>query len=378
VYLSMKKVLLVANTDWYLYNFRLNLARYLREKGMEVVLVSPPGEYAAQFEAHQFRWVPWVVNRRSTLIWFELAAMYRLFLIYRSERPDLVHHFTVKPVLYGSLSAALLRIPGVIDSITGLGYLFLQDSVFVRFLRSITEVVYRLAFSHPNLAVIFENDSDRLFFLREGLVKKERCYLIQGVGVDTDYYQPVPEPDGVPVVVLPARLLWDKGVGDLVEAARILKTKLIARFALVGEPDSGNPASIDPATIQQWADEGVVEVWGWKSNMREVYAASNIVVLPSMGEGLPTALIEACACGRAIVTTDVPGCRDVVVNGVNGVLVPPGNPNALADGIALLLMDQGLRCNMGAAGRRFAEEHFSSGFIQNQIWEIYHQVLNPE
>jgi glycosyltransferase involved in cell wall biosynthesis len=150
--------------------------------------------------------------------------------------------------------------------------------------------------------------------------------LIEGVGIDTDYFSLLPEPEGLPVVVLPARMLWDKGVGVLVEAARILHSRAQVRVALVGEPDLGNPAAVEQSVLKRWSDEGVVEWWGWQEDMREVYRQSHIVTLPSLGEGVPTALLEAAACGRPIVATDVAGCRDVVIHGRNGLLVPPNDP----------------------------------------------------
>ena len=374
-YLEMKKVLLVANTDWYLYNFRLSFAQYLQGKGLSIGLVSPPGKYAQELASAGFHWIPWTVDRRSIAVWAEFFAWLKLVAIYRREKPDLVHHFTVKPVLYGSIATSLLHVPGTINSITGLGYLFLQNSKTARFLRMMTKMAYRRIFSRQGLAVIFENESDRSFFLNEALVSAEKSFLIQGVGVDTDYFLPTPEPDGQPVVVLPARLLWDKGVGVLVEAARLIRQRCDARIALVGEPDPGNPVSIDPEIIQRWVQEGSVEWWGWKSDMRQVYQDSTIVTLPSMGEGLPTALIEACASGRPIVTTDVPGCRDVVIDGVNGILVRPNDPQALAQGIITLLETPDLRTKMGKMGREIALKRFGNATIFEQNWQVYAKHL---
>jgi glycosyltransferase involved in cell wall biosynthesis len=177
--------------------------------------------------------------------------------------------------------------------------------------------------------------------------------------VDANYFTPLPEPPGIPTIILPGRLLWDKGVGVLVNAARILHNRVDVRVALVGQPDPGNPATVDQASIDSWVKEGLIEWWGWQTDMREVYAKSHIVTLPSMGEGLPTALIEAEACNRPIVTTDVSGCRDVVEDGANGFLVPPNDPAQLAEALEKLVCDPGLRVRMGQAGRELVLRRFT-------------------
>jgi glycosyltransferase involved in cell wall biosynthesis len=371
----MPKVILAANTDWYLYNFRLSLARYLREHGLEVVLVSPPGRYAEHLHSSGFRWLPWQLGRQTLAPWTEAKAFLQLQHIYRQEKPDLAHHFTVKPVLYGTLAARRLRIPAVVNSITGLGYVFLSNELKARLLRVIITAAYRLAFRHPNHAAIFENEADRQAFLRLGLLPAERGVVIEGVGVDAERFSPVPEPNGTPLVVLPARMLWDKGVGTLVEAARLLRPRLDVRIALVGEPDPGNPANIDESHLRAWMQEGLVEWWGWQANMPDVFAKSTLVTLPSLGEGVPTVLLEAAASGRAIVATDVPGCREVVKQGLNGLLVPPQDAPALADALYQLLTDAQLRGRMGAAGRQMILDKFTSARIDPATFEVYRSLM---
>ena len=371
----MKKVLLVANTDWYLYNFRLSLARYLGEKGYDIILISPAGRFVQHLQQAGFRWIEWGVGRQTLAPWKEIQALYQLVRIFRQERPDLVHHFTVKPVLYGSFAARLSGIPGIVSSVTGLGYVFLRQELKPRLIRQVVKYLYRLAFASHRSAVIFENDADRLYFIQESLAQKERTWVIEGVGIDTDHFFPLPEPEGLPVIVLPARMLWDKGVGVLVEAARLLRKKIQVRVALVGEPDMGNPATVDEAVLSRWVDEGVVEWWGWQEDMREVYRQSHIVTLPSLGEGVPTALLEAAACGRPIVTTDVAGCRDVVNHGRNGLLVPANDPVALAEALEYLIQDHSLRARMGAAGREIVLEKYTSLRINAATLDVYDTLL---
>ena len=372
---AMPKVILAANTDWYLFNFRLSLARYLREQGLEVVLVSPPGRFTEHLHSSGFRWLPWQVGRQTLAPWTEARAFLALQRIYRQEKPQIVHHFTVKPVLYGSLAARWLHIPAVINSITGLGYVFVSQEGKARLLRVLVTAAYRTAFKHPNQAAIFENEADRQVFTRLGLLPEERTQLIEGVGVDAERFTPAPEPEGTPLVVLSARMLWDKGVGTLVEAARLLQPRLPVRVALVGEPDPGNPANIDESRLRAWSDEGLVEWWGWQTDMPGVYARSTLVTLPSLGEGVPTALLEAAACGRAIVATDVPGCREVVKHGLNGLLVPAQDPQALAEALYQLLTDPVLRGRMGAAGRQMVLDKFTTARVNPATFDVYRSLL---
>lgn len=371
----MTKILLVANTDWYLYNFRLSLAKLLREGGFEVALISPGGPFVEGIRAAGFRWLEWPVGRQSMGLSGESRALWRLLQVYRQEKPDLVHHFTVKPVLYGTLAARLAGVKAVVNSITGLGYLFLQQGFHVRLVRWMVLRLYHLAFRHPSLAVVFENENDRDFFLDRQLVRPEQTRVIHGAGVDLEKFRPAQEPVGTPLVVLPARMLWDKGVGVMAEAARSLKGRREVRVALVGASDPGNPARIPEDTLQEWAAEGLVEWWGFNKDMPEVYRQAQVVALPSMGEGLPTALLEAAACERPIVATDVPGCREVVLDGETGLLVPPNDPAALAAAVEKLLDDPALRRRLGENARQRVAQYFSDQKINEQTLGVYYSLL---
>lgn len=373
------KILLVANTDWFLYQYRLSLAKFLRERGLDVVFVSPGGKFAPYIVAKGFRWVEWQVGRKSVNPMGELDAILSLARIFRKENPSLVHLHTIKPVLYGSLAAVLAGVRAVVRSITGRGYVFVSQDQQARRLRPLVNSLYRCLLSRKNGAAIFENEADRQFFLELRLIGEKTAYLIEGVGVDTDFYHPLPEPQGTPVILLASRLLWDKGVGTLVEAARLLHQRTKVRVALAGVPDEGNPSSIPAEVLRGWNEEKVIEWWGWQEDMRIAYAASHIVSLPSQGEGLPTTLLEAAACGRPLVATDVPGCRDVVQDGVNGVLVPPGDACSLADALERLILDRELRIRMGKAGRLLAETRFSDRSINAQTLDIYRTLMKlPE
>lgn len=367
------RALFFANTDWYLYNFRLSLAKDLRARGMEVTLLSPPGKYSALLELEGFRWLafPMSLNGMNPLV--ELGVILRLARLYHHERPDLVHHFTVKCVLYGSLAGRLEGIPYIINSVTGLGFLFLDGGIFKRLLQTLARILYRLCLGGTR--VIFQNEDDRRAFLVGGLVRPEAAELVRGSGVDLERFAPTPESEDIPVVLLAARMLWDKGVGEFVEAARRLKIQGVpARFVLVGDTYTGNPATISAAQLQVWQDEGVVEWWGWRDDMPSVLAEATVFCLPSYREGMSKILIEAAACGRAIITTDTPGCRDIVEHGVNGLLVRVKDADGLAKAIETLLADPDLRRRMGAAGRRRIEEEFSMERVVRETLTIYQKA----
>ena len=372
------KILLFANTDWYLYNFRLELAEALRARGDEVVLVSPGGAYAPRLQELGFRWVYFPLARRGLNPLVELSTILRLVSLYRREKPDLVHQFTVKCVLYGSLACFLLGIHSVVNSVEGLGYVFTAGGGARRWLRGLVKLIYRLVL-RPTW-VIFLNPDDRLFFLKNHLVNPKRMVMIRSTGVDIRKFNPRPELTGIPLVILPARLLWDKGVGEFVAAARHLRAAgLRARFAFVGDIDDGNPASVHVPQLQAWEKEGVIEWWGWKENMEDVYAQASIVCLPSYyREGLPKALIEAAACGRPIVASDMPGCREVVRHGENGLLVEARDASGLAEALDYLIQNPNIRAKMGAGGRKIAEEEFSLELIIPQTLAVYKSCKKDE
>jgi glycosyltransferase involved in cell wall biosynthesis len=364
------KILLFANTDWYLYNFRLSLAQALRARGDEVVLVSPEGSFGPRMQALGIRWLPFPLARRSLNPLIAIQTVIRLFRLYRQEKPDLVHQFTVKCVLFGSLVCHLLGIRPVINSVTGLGYVFMEGGAARHWLRGLVRVSYWLLLH--NTWVIFQNPDDRSAFLEGHLIDPGRAALIRGSGVDIRRFSPRPEPPGIPLVILPARMLWDKGVGEFVSAARTLQAEgLQARFALVGDGDDENPASVHASQLRAWENEGVIEWWGWKEDMQAVYAQAAIVCLPSYREGLPKTLIEAAACGRPIVTSDVPGCREVVRHGENGLLVPARDAGALAKALMGLLQSRAARSVMGRCGRMIAENEFSMDLVISQTLAFY-------
>ncbi|MGD0004313.1 MAG: glycosyltransferase family 4 protein [Anaerolineaceae bacterium] len=366
------KIILFANTEWYLYNFRLSLAQALRGEGYEVVLISPPGKYTHCLEEAGFRWKPFPLSRRGTNPLAELATVWRLRNLYRMEKPDIVHHFTIKCVLYGSLAAHTSGIPirGIINAITGLGFVFIGRGWREGGLRRLVKALYRVALK--NTQVVFQNVDDRALFFDLGLVAENQACLIPGSGVDTSRFVVEPDQPEPALVVLAARMLWDKGVGEFVEAAKILKEQgVVARFALVGDTDPNYPTCVPEQQLNEWQSAGIVEWWGWQDDMLAVYSRAHIVCLPSYREGLPRTLAEAAACGRALVATDVPGCRSIVRQGENGFLVPVRNGKALAEALRTLILDASLRKKMGHCGREIVVREYSTEKVLADTLKLY-------
>jgi len=369
-----KKLLFVINDPSFFLSHRLPLAEAARDRGFNVQVATMGGTAVEKIELLGFihHTLPLFRSGRNPLK--ELATFFSLWRLFRDLRPDLVHLVTIKPVLYGGLAARIVRVPGVISAISGLGFLFVSRAgLRVRLLRYVVLLLYRVAMGHSNQWVIFQNPGDMSTLVDSGGVCKDKTRLIRGSGVDLREFSVIPEPDGIPVVVMASRLLKDKGVHEFVEAARILQSRGVnTRFRLIGDPDPGNPQSVTAESIQAWQEEGVVEGLGFRADIPRVFSQAHIIALPSYyGEGLPKVLIEAAACGRAVVTTDMPGCRDAIEPGVSGLLVPPRDAKALADAIQLLIEDADLRQRMGREGRRLAEKEFSIEKIVQAHLDIY-------
>jgi glycosyltransferase involved in cell wall biosynthesis len=372
----MRRLLLLANTDWYLFNHRLALAKAAREEGMMIILASPRGSYVPKLEAEGFEWFEVPMERGSVNIIREIHTLIHCIRLYRRLKPDLVHHFTIKPVFYGSLAARWVDVPVIVNSITGLGYLFSSRSQQMASLRYLLKPLYKKALGHPNQIMIFQHTGDLETYLDLGLVREEKSVIIPGSGVDLNRFVPREEPSGIPVVMMATRMLWDKGVGDLIKVAESLKIDgPDVRVVLVGQPDSGNPSSIPEKTLIKWHEAGVIEWLGHQDNMPDLFAQAHIVVLPSYSEGIPKSLIEAAAMKKPIISTDLPGCREIVQHGRSGFLVIPGDLKALKEAITRLVQDKSLREEMGSVGRQIALERFNDRMINDQILLIYSEHL---
>jgi glycosyltransferase involved in cell wall biosynthesis len=297
--------------------------------------------------------------------------------VYRRERPDLVHHIALKPTLYGSIAARATRTSAYVNTVAGLGYVFTSREIKARILGPVMRFAFRRLLNNPNSHLILQNPDDRDVLERYCNVRPERTYLIRGSGVDMAEFTPAPEPDGTPNVMMVSRMLWSKGVGELVDAAsRLKEAGRPIRVTLVGAPDPENPASIPERQLKKWEALGLVEWLGHRTDVRDLWRVASIAVLPTTyGEGVPKALIEAAACARPIVATDVPGCREIVVDGETGILVPPKDTDALLDAIKRLADDGSLRKSMGEKGRAHAAEGFSEEAVIESTLACYDSLL---
>ena len=370
------RVLYVTNDTGYFLSHRLPVAKAAQASGYDVHVAAPSGKAAGRIREEGFSFHAIPLSRRGTRPWEECRTLLALLRLYRALRPDLAQHFTIKPVLYGGLVARAVRVPAVVHVVGGLGYVFRARGFKASLLRAGVKPVYRLALGYPRVRVVFHNSDDRDAFVRDRFVDEAATVLIRGSGVDTDRFSLAPEPEGTPLVLLASRMLWDKGVGEYVEAARRLRADgVAARFVLVGGSDPGNPAAIPVAQLGAWHDSGAVEWWRWQEDMPAVFARAHLVCLPSYYEGVPKALIEAAACGRAIVATDTPGCRDIVRHEENGLLTPVRDPGALAAALRRLIEDPKLRRQMGMRGRAIVEQEFSEKKVVAETLSVYRELL---
>lgn len=370
------RLLFVDSTPRHFLIHRAALARRAAAAGYEIHLAVDPGALERDLAGLGVRVHPIKLSRRGMEPFREARSVAALASLYRRIRPRIVHHLTMKPVLYGTFAATAAGVPAILNAVTGLGYLFDDHGAAFRAARAASIRMARAVFRRGNVFFLFQNARDRGEFVRLGLATLERSLLIPGSGVDVDRFRPKPSPSGTPVVVLPARLLKAKGVVEFVEAARRLRKEGVdARFVLAGEPDPGNPTSLAGSQIRQWVAEGVIEWPGWVKDIPGLLAASHVVCLPSYREGLSMTLLEALAAGRAVVTTDVPGCRDAVTDGVEGLLVPPRDPDALARALRRLIEDPELRARLGAAGRERAVREFSTRRVCDETLALYARLL---
>lgn len=376
------RIILFANTDWYLYNFRRSLAQALNDAGYELLLVSPPGVYGKRLRSLGLRWQPLPMDRRSLNPLREAALLWSMWRLFRRERPDLIHSFTIKCAVYGSLAARLARVPSRVNAVAGMGYVFTSNDAKARLLRPVVRALLRMALGGRNARLILQNPDDVALFQQARLVSSERVRLIAGSGVDCARFHPSGlAQDGETLrVLLPARLLWDKGVAEFAEAARLLRASgRSMAFLLAGDPDPGNPAAVPEATIREWVAEGLLEWLGHVDDMPALFRSVQVVALPSYREGLPKGLIEAGASGCALVTTDVPGCREVVRDGEDGLLVPARDADALARAIARLYDEPELRARLAKAARARALAAFDERLVIAGTLDVYRELTDgPE
>lgn len=370
-------LLFVVNIPEFFLSHRLPLAIAARNAGFTVHIATGSGSACEEITELGFEHHLLPISRSGRNPLAELRTLWGLYRLMQKIRPDLVHLVTIKPVLYGGLIARLSGVPGMVAAISGLGTVFVDRGKKRSWMRRGVEWLYRLALGHSNSKVVLQNPDDRTALICMGAAHKDKTVLIRGSGVSLASYPMQPEPEGVPIVTFAARLLEDKGVREFVEAARVLKERgVVARFWLAGSPDPENLTSITEMELLDWSKVGFVETLGYRTDIPDIFANSNIVVLPSYREGLPKALVEAAACGRAVVTTDVPGCRDAIEPGATGLLVPVRDASGLADAIQFLIENPDRRKQMGVSGRALAEREFAIEKVVDAHLVIYRELTN--
>lgn len=369
---SKTKITFFVTVDWYFCLHWLPLAVAIKDAGYAVSVITRVTEHGRQILDSGLDLIPIELSRSGKHPLRELRSLWRLFAILRREQPDILHNIAQKPALYGTLAGLLGGVPRIVNTVAGMGYVFTSTSSQARLLRPAFRMAYRLLFNRPRVRIIVQNPDDAALLSQNAGIQRARITLIRGVGVDLERFTPSPEQPGPVVVTLASRLVWDKGVQEFVDAARLLGSRGVdAHFRLVGKPDRENPAAISEDDLRRWVAEGSVEWTGFRSDMTTVLAESHIICLPSYREGLPTILIEAAAAGRPMVTTDVPGCREVVRHGENGLLVPVNDANALADAIGKLVRESATRESFGRRSREIAEAELGSQRIVEQTLEVY-------
>ena len=376
----MNKIIFVVNNPDFLISHRLEVCLKAQQEGFEVNIICPDKSSTSNFADLGFIFHELDFGRNRSNPISELKTVFQLVFLFKKIQPDLVHLITIKPYLYGGIAARIANIKSVVSAVAGLGILFSSSDLKYRLIRFAFYPLFKFAFSHKNQAVIFQNPDDRIALERWGVISKDQVRMIRGSGVDLRMFPVIEEPTDIPIISFAARLLKDKGVEVFVEASQILKKRKVkAKFWLIGEPDIGNANSVTTTQLNKWKSAGFVKLFGFRKDIPDLFAQSNIVTLPSFyGEGLPKVLIEAAACSRAVITTDHPGCRDAVNPNLSAILIPIRNSEALADAIQDLIENPAKRKAMGQAGRKLAEKEFTIEKIVNIHLEIYLSLLSKD
>ena len=352
-------LLFVVNDAPTFVTHRLPAAAAAREAGCTIALAAPspcpPGIAEAGIDFH-----PIPLSRSGMNPLADLRCLLALVALFRRLRPDLIHAFTIKPIIYGGFAARLTRVPAFVGTVSGLGTTFIAQGARAALMRRLIRLMYRVALNQRRILAIFQNPADRDLFIQLGIVPEDKTHWIRGSGVDVALYPLEPGPPGPVTFTFAARFLADKGIYEFAEAAAFLSRQgVAARFQIAGIIDPGNRTSLTAEQVADLTRDGTVENLGFRTDMPQVLCQSHVVVLPSYREGLPRILVEAAAAGRAVVTTDVPGCRNSVIAGETALVVPARDAGALAAAMRQLVDDRALRARLGAAGRKLAQRDFA-------------------
>lgn len=376
--LTQKTILFLVTEDWYFCLHRLPIARAARDAGFRVLIATQVNKHGATIESEGFTLIPMRWRRRSLNPLHALSEVRQIAAIYRKYRPDLVHHVALKPSLLGSLAANITHTSPIVNNLAGLGHAFSSKGPISAIIRVGVIAGFKYLFSGADRCVLVENADDAEYMVSCIGLDRGKVAVIRGIGVDVDRFSPSGETlDGELTVTMVSRMLWPKGVGELVEAVRILRSRgRYAKVQLVGKPDPSSRVSVPEEQLLVWQSQGLVRWLGYREDISELWRHSHIAVLPSYyREGVPRSLLEAAACGCPIVTTDTPGCRDIVRQGVNGLLVPTRDAVAIADALEQLIDDPEMRRRMGREGRKLVVKEFTEDRVVKQTLDLYFELL---
>lgn len=372
-----KKLLFLVSHLSFFISHRLQIAITAKKKGYDVIVAF--GELDADTSSLRkdnidFCHIP--IERGGKNFLKDLKSCYLIWKLFKNTNPNIVHLITIKPYLYGGIIARLTKVKCVVSAVSGLGSLFIQQNLINRLLLLLLYPIYQMAFNHPNQFIIFQNNDDAKLFINRGIINSNKIKLLKGSGVILKKFSLYKELKGIPVICFVGRILRDKGINEFVSAANIIKKRNIkAKFWVAGELDKKNPTGLSNKDLNEIKKNKNIKILGFKKNIAKIYAKSHIVCLPSYREGFPKTLIEAAAASRAIITTNVPGCKDAIIKNKTGILVPPKDPIKLADAIELLIKKPNIRIAMGKRGRQLAEREFRIEKIVKAHMDIYRDLL---
>lgn len=372
----MPKILYFVTEDHFFYSHRLPIARAAKKAGYEIIVVTRITQFQEKIEAEGFKVIPINLIRSSLNPLKEIKIIYKLINILNTHKPNIIHNIAIKPIVYGTIAANFAKIPTIVNAFTGLGHIYTSDTYKAKLLRAfITKMLKRL-FSNKKVQGIVQNSEDRNFFVKEKIISNTQLTLIPGSGVNINHFTPAPEPSGKIVVTYIGRILWDKGIRELVSAAQlILKQRSDIIFRLIGETDPHNPSSVPLSNLKQWEQQGI-EWLGYQENVVDWIHHSHMIVLPSYREGLPKVLLEANACAKPVITTDAPGCYELVTHEINGLIVSKKDVQSLQKAILKLADNADLRKQYGQAGREIVEKKYQEEYIVQQTLSLYHAIQN--
>ena len=379
--MNKKKIIINLTEDWFFISHFLSRAIDAKKAGYDVYISCNEKNHRKYIEKKGIKFFSLPLDRRGLNPIYELNTFLRYFYIFNKVKPDIVHNVGPKPIIYGSIVAKLVNIKSVINAPIGMGYVFTSSSLKAKLLKRILLFLFELTLNkhhgrNKKNRVIFENSDDMNFFINTKIVKINEAILIRGAGIEIDEELIKRKKENeIPTVALVARMLEDKGIYEFVEAAKILKNKKIrSRFLLIGDTDKKNPTSIKKSILEEWNDKKIIEWRGWVTDVKDLLLETDILCLPSYREGLPKSLLEGAAIGLPLVTTNTVGCREVVLDGVNGYLVPIKESEKLSLAIQKLIVNKELRLRMGKESFKIAKTKFSSEIINSQTISIYNEL----